>query len=337
MRKILKDFGERVGIRAFYYEVPAHSNSIFYSLGGITMVSIIILFISGIILSQFYNPALEQANRSVHYIAENLLLGWFVRGIHFWAVQVVTVSVILHMIRIFITASFKKPRELNWIIGVLLLSVLFGFIFTGTVLKWDQEAVEALEHHLWVVNKLGPIGIWLGKGLTETVSMLGRLYALHISFMPLMLVFLIMLHLFLIKIHALSPLPWQKEGEGTKILFIEHLKKLGLYGLGTFLIILLLTLTIEPPLGSEPVMGIEITKPPWMFLWLYSLENMWMPFLIIAPLLIFLLLFLVPFIDRGEERGPFKRKISMVILIISILIFIGLIINGAITSVTHTM
>src|SRR3990167_1333310 len=91
MRKILKDFRERVGIGALYYEVPAHSNSIFYSLGGITLVSIIILFASGIILSQFYNPTPEQANRSVHYIAETLLLGWFVRGIHFWAVQVVTV------------------------------------------------------------------------------------------------------------------------------------------------------------------------------------------------------------------------------------------------------
>ena len=162
-------------------------------------------------------------------------------------------------------------------------------------------------------------------------------YALHISLLPLILVFLMLLHFFLIKIHGLSSLPRQREGEGAKILFVEHLKRLGLYGMGVLLLILLLSLTIEPPLGSEAVAGIEVTKPPWMFLWLYSLENIWMPFLIIAPAIISLFLFLIPFINRGEERNPFKRKISMVILIISILIFIGLIFNGAITSTAHIM
>src|SRR3989304_296640 len=180
---MFEKFKESLGINSFHYQIPLHSNKIPYTLGGITLISLIILFISGFILTQFYNPAISDANRSILYIKDDLYLGWFVRGVHYWAVQIITVTVSLHLIRVFMTSSYKSPREFTWFSGVLLLSIIGGFIFTGTVLKWGQEGCEALQHHLWVMEKIGVLGNIFLENFSR-INMLGRLYTVHISILP---------------------------------------------------------------------------------------------------------------------------------------------------------
>lgn len=334
---------ESLGINSFHYQIPSHGNKIPYTLGGITLISLTILFISGFILTQFYNPAISDANRSILYIKDDVYLGWFVRGIHYWAVQVITVTVSLHLFRVFITSSYKRPREFTWLSGVLLLSMIGGFIFTGTVLKWDQEGYEALQHHLWVMEKIGFIGNILSENFSR-VNMLGRLYTVHISILPILSLFLLLVHLFLVKIHGISPLPSGVEvkAESPELVsgtvdFTSHIRHLIKFGLFTLLIISILALIIEPPIGGEPVEGIEVTKPPWMFLWLYSLENIWVYFLIIAPSILFMALFLLPFVDRSSSINFKERKLVIAIFIIILLIMVGLIINGMITSAGHHM
>ena len=137
MSKLQNFFKQRLGLHLLEYEIPVHSNSIKYSLGGMTMTSFVVLVASGILLAQFFNPTPESANSSVHFLMDQVYLGWFLRGIHFWAGEVLTVTIILHMIRVFYTASYKNPREVNWLIGVSLLGLMTILIFTGTVLKWD--------------------------------------------------------------------------------------------------------------------------------------------------------------------------------------------------------
>jgi ubiquinol-cytochrome c reductase cytochrome b subunit len=325
---------ESLGISSFHYEIPSHGNKIPYTLGGITVISLVILFISGFILTQFYNPAISDANRSISYINDEVYLGWFIRGIHYWSVQIMTAAVSLHLIRVFLTASYKRPREFTWLSGVLLVSLVGGFIFTGTVLKWDQEGYEALEHNLWAVEKLGAIGKIFSSEFSR-LNILGRIYTVHISILPILTLTLLSVHLSLIKIHGISPLP--SGGEEGMVDFTSHIKKLIKYGLFALLIISILALTIEPPFGGPPVEGLEITKPPWMFLWLYSLENIWVYFLIIAPNIILLILFLLPFIDRGGSIKPGERKTAISVFIIMLLIIIGLIINGLVTSEGHHM
>ena len=333
-RGFLKNVKNSAGLGIFNYEIPSYANRSPYILGGITLSSLVILFVTGFILAQFYNPAVLDANRSILYIKENVYLGWFVRGIHYWSVQIMTLTLSLHIIRVFFTSSYKSPREFTWLSGVFLLSLIGGFVFTGTVLKWDQEGYEALQHHLWVVEQLGVIGVFLSEKFSD-VHILGRLYTIHISILSILSILLLLLHLFLVKIHGISPSPWG--GEVKMVDFTSHIRQLIKYGLFTLLIISILAITVEPPLGGMPVEGIEVTKPPWMFLWIYSLENIWVYFLIVAPSIVFLILILLPFIDRNTSIKFHERKTAVIIFVLFIFAIISLIVNGIITSAGHHM
>ena len=327
---------DRLGIGVMEYDIPEHANSIKYSLGGMTLSAFSILVLSGFLLAQFYVPGPEGANKSLHYLVDQVYLGWFLRGVHFWAGEVMTVTLVLHMLRVFITASYKAPREINWLIGLALLVMWVNLMFTGTVLKWDQEAYEALAHFTWVGEQFGVFGLPLTESFASGVPMLNRVYMAHISLLPLLTVPLIGLHLFYIKYHKLSELPEKPEG-GEKIKFIRHSFYLQRAGLGVFALICLLALLIAPPLGGQPEIGLEITKPPWQFLWIYALENIWVPFLIVAPPAILLMLAAVPFIDRSKETHWKKRPVIVALMAIFVTVMAGLIIWGKVTTMTHSM
>ena len=333
LREILK---ERLGCRLLEYEVPEHANTVKYSLGGMTITSLGVLIVSGILLAQFYHPTPERANSSIHFLMDQVYLGWFLRGIHFWAGEILTVTVILHMARIFFTASYKKPREVNWLIGVGLLGLMITLMFTGTVLKWDQEAYEALDHFLWVAAKFGIFGAPLTEKFSPGVPLLSRVYMAHISLLPIITILLLGLHLFYVKYHKLSSKPGET-GNTQTIKFTQHTAYLRRAGVGAFTLICLLALVIAPPLGNTPVFGLEVTKPPWQFVWIYALENLWVPSLIAAPFLISVGLVSIPFVDRSPETDPKKRPIAMVILWGSLLLFAILVLWGKFTTMTHTM
>ncbi len=129
-----KTLQDRLGIHLLEYDIPEHANSIKYSLGGMTLSAFTILVVSGILLAQFFVPNPERANQSLHYLVDQVYLGWFLRGIHFWAAEVLTVTMTLHAIRVFFTASYKNPREINWLIGVGLMLMMMTLLFTGTVM-----------------------------------------------------------------------------------------------------------------------------------------------------------------------------------------------------------
>ena len=129
---------ERLGISGLAYPVPAHANGIGYILGGISFFGFLILAASGVWLAQYYHPTPATARESVVYIMNAAPLGDIVRGVHFWTANIVMATVLLHFGRVFTTAAYKRPREANWLIGLGLLAVTLGLIFTGTVLKWDQ-------------------------------------------------------------------------------------------------------------------------------------------------------------------------------------------------------
>jgi len=332
----LQTLKERLGFEVLEYEIPEHANSIKYSLGGMTLSAFSLLVLSGVLLAQFYVPDPDRANPSVHYLVDQVWLGWFLRGIHFWSGEVLTITLLLHMIRVVFTGSYKAPREVNWYVGVGLLLMMVGLLFTGTVLKWDQEAYEALSHFLWVAELMGILGMPLTEQFAQGVPLLSRIYMWHISLLPLLTIPLIGLHLFYIKYHQLSPLPEQPDG-GIKIPFSRHLVYLNRAGTGVFLLVCVLALTIAPPLGEPPVAEMEVTKPPWQFVWLYALENLWVPFLVLAPLLIILFLLAVPIIDRGPETHWKKRPIAIGVLVACIILSVALILWGKFTTMTHTM
>ncbi len=336
INQILEVFKHRLGLEVLEYDIPEHANTLPYSLGGMTATAFALLVLSGMLLAQFFIPDPEAANRSLHYLVDQVYLGWYLRGVHFWSAEVLTVTLVLHMIRVYVTASYKKPREANWLVGVALLIVVIGLLFTGTVIKWDQEGYEAFIHFQWVAEKLGILGLPVSEEFAPGVPMIARLYMAHISLLPIAGVVLIGLHTFLIKHHKLSNLPDRPNG-GRMIKFTQHMAYLRRTGAGTIAVIFLLAFLIAPPLGDQPVLGMEVTKPPWQFVWIYALENLWVPTLIFVPPLFLFMLAAVPFVDRDEETHWRKRPRAMAVLAATLLFFVTFILWGKFTSMSHSM
>jgi quinol-cytochrome oxidoreductase complex cytochrome b subunit len=336
---------ERLGLAGLRYPVPRHANSLAFTLGGVTLVSFVALVITGIYLAQFYDPTLEKAHASVAYITDTAFAGELIRSLHYWLTSIFVVTLVLHMVRTFVTGSFKAPREFIWITGVLLFFLTAGLLFSGTVLKEDQEAVEALAHNNEVADLFGFLGFWFSADFTDNVSIVTRLYIAHVSILPVLVAAVLAVHMLLIKRQHMSPLPWgspeeiaARECSEPEVTFTSHVRHIGKWGLVVLGVAFVLAGLAPAALGPQGVEGIEITKPPWYFLWLYPWED-WIGLkaLYILPGLLALGLLAVPFLDRSKERDPRRRKPWMILGAVVLLAWLGLTIYGAITvPVSHT-
>lgn len=315
---------ERLGLGDLAYPVPRHANTVAFSLGGISLISLLLLVVSGIVLTQFYHPMPEFANDSVRVMMPQFGLARFARSVHYWAAQAFLVTVLLHMIRIYTTASFKRPREGNWLVGVLLLAISVGLYFTGTVLKWDQEGFEALEHNLAIGHLLGGLWHWFAPAFSQALPLLLLLYVAHIVVLPAALFFALIAHFWLVRKHGISPLPGRAE-EQTSLRFTGHLAHLANCGAILAGLIVVLAVLLPPVIGPAPVEGVEVTKPPWAFLPLFAVEN-WVgvPGLLWVSIGGFLLLALVPLLDRSPHRRPGQRRAALIAGALAALVAIGL-------------
>ncbi|MFQ5803391.1 MAG: cytochrome bc complex cytochrome b subunit [Candidatus Methylomirabilales bacterium] len=315
---------QRLGLDSLRYEVPAYGNTLPYILGGLTFFALVIIGLTGIYLAQFYHPHPSLANASVQFIITSVFFGEFARNLHYWAAQAIMVLIILHVTRVFLTGAYKKPREFNWIVGVGLLATSIGLYFTGTVLKWDQEAFEALEHNIEISELLGVLGSFLSPGFAESVPLLTRLFTAHVSLLPLVFLGLFALHVFYVRYFGIAPVSKRVQArlinrDKAKGSFSQHAIKILLYGALLFLILAILAMAFGAPLGPEPIEGVEVTKPPWPFLWLFPIEStLGIAWLLPASVTPILLLLLAPFLDRGEERDPGKRKLFVIAFLVGI-------------------
>ena len=332
---IMEKLDEKIKISGLKYPIPKVANTYGYALGAITLFAFTIMGITGTILAQYYNPTPEGANQSVAYISSNWFLQ-YIRGLHWWTALFIPVLLLLHMLRIVITGSYKQNREITWYIGLALFLVSMVMLFTGTTLKYDQEGFEALEHFDLTGKMFGPLGIPLTSDITTSTSLLSRMYALHISTLPLLLLLLIAFHLLYIKLHGISSLPGEEETwkEETDITFLDHLKVATLYSGIFFVIVSFFAIIFPREAAPEPILGVEVSRPPWAFLPWYPIEN-WIGLLaiVIFPAIAVILLALIPIIDRAESRDPRvgSRKIAvaimigMVLFVVSFSIWAGLI------------
>lgn len=323
-------WSERLGLKDLDYEVPAHANTILYSLGGIILTGVLILITTGIILTQFYRP--DAANESVRYMM-SIPLVRYVRGLHFWTAQLVMGALLLHVLRIVVFGSYRKPREVNWYIGVGLFAAMVGLFYTGTVIKWDQEAAEALEHTKAIAAVLGLPSVYFTGATAQKIGDLPRFFSLHVSILPLILVVLFAGHALLVKALKISPLPWgdkiaEAKSHG-KHYFSQHLRHLAGYGLIFLGIVTFLAVTLPPPVLARPVEGIEGTRPPWVFMGLFSLEN-WFEIkgLLTAFIVAGVLLILVPLVDRARTNLFKDRRGMLAATAVVVALFAGLTVNS---------
>jgi menaquinol-cytochrome c reductase cytochrome b subunit len=206
------------GVRYFLFrKVPADTNWM-QTLGSATLTAFLVQTITGVILAMYYQPTPKDAYSSIQHITDELTLGWLVRGMHRWGASVFIILMFLHMGRVFLFGAYKYPRELNWIVGVLLLVMGMMEGFTGYLLPWDQTAYWATVVGINLNGTAPFLGPWLAQFLRSGQEIGGetltRFYSLHMLLVPGAIAGLIVLHLYLvIRLGVTSP-PWSKEAAG---------------------------------------------------------------------------------------------------------------------------
>lgn len=188
--------------------VPIHATRLPFCLGGVTFFFFFVQVVTGILLTFYYRPTTAEAYDSILFIMNNVTFGWLIRSIHIWAANLMIVSVILHMLRVYVYGAYKKPRELNWMAGVLLLVSTLGLGFTGYLLPWDQLAYWATTVGTEIAGSVPLIGqpIMLllrgGEGITDLT--LTRFYGIHVIVLPLAIILLLGLHFVMIRRQGIS-------------------------------------------------------------------------------------------------------------------------------------
>lgn len=326
--------------RVFSHPIPKHANNFTYTLGGTLLVLRVVQGITGVILQQFYHPHPVElgAYDSLLEIVSRPDLA-FVRNLHYWGAQFMVIIVLLHMVRVFISGSYKKPREVQWLAGVGLLALLFGFTFSGTILKWDQEAVEALGHQVEVAETMGALGSVFTSQLSPDIPLLVRLYAAHVTVIPILALPVLALHLALVRLLGISS-PMVRRGMQLipvmqeKVAFSTHVKRMLAYGIGNTIITIAVSSIVPATLTMRGIEGIEITKPPWYLLWIFPLEDaVGLGVIPFVNTIIMIILAAVPLVDRKADTDPRRRKAMIVAMFLLISIFIGLMIAGAVTPI----
>ncbi len=182
--------------------VPAGINY-FFCFGGVTFTLLIMQLLTGLLLSAHYVPTEAEAYLSIQRLHQGIPLGSVLRSMHHWAANLMVVMVVLHMLRVFITGSYKNPRELNWIAGAMLLLLTLGFGFTGYLLPWDQKAYWATvvgTNMLGSVPVVGPsLAAFLRGGPEVSGPTLLRFYSIHILWFPLFTAFFLWIHFHILR------------------------------------------------------------------------------------------------------------------------------------------
>ncbi len=201
---------ERTGIvsltQKMLYEPTPKRGRLLYTLGSATLFLITLQFLTGILLLFYYVPTTDNAWDSIYYIMNNVYFGKLIRGIHFWSANALIIVIGLHMVRTFLSGSYKAPREMNWVVGVFLILIVTLMAFSGYALRWDQEGFWAWEVGAMIASYTPLIGnwaitTWLG-GDTVGPATLSRVFALHVWLLPAALAPLIGIHLYLLRKHG---------------------------------------------------------------------------------------------------------------------------------------
>ncbi|MFC4735879.1 menaquinol-cytochrome c reductase cytochrome b subunit [Bacillus daqingensis] len=219
LQKVYDWVDERLDITPLWrdiadHEVPEHVNpahhfsAFVYCFGGLTFFVVVIQILSGMFLTMYYVPDIIHAYESVYYLQNEVTHGMIVRGMHHWGASLVIVMMFLHTLRVFFTGSYKKPRELNWVVGVLLFFVILGLGFTGYLLPWDMKAYFATVVGLEIAEAAPFVGefarVLLAGGDIIGAQTLARFFAIHVFFLPGALLGLLGAHFFMIRKQGIS-------------------------------------------------------------------------------------------------------------------------------------
>jgi ubiquinol-cytochrome c reductase cytochrome b subunit len=328
---------ERTGVAAILtHPVPRENGwrGWMYVFGVATLTSFLVAVVTGIPIAMTYILGTGQAYQSIQWLDNVVTLGRQLRGLHAFSATAMLVLVGAHMIRVFLTGSFKYPRELNWLTGVALLFLTAGLLFTGQILRFDNFGLWTISIISFMTGRTPIIGDGLAHfllgGHTFTGQTLSRFFALHVFVLPGLLLAIVGLHLYLILKVGISESPRTGRPVDPRTYrrwYEDLLKRDGVpywpaaawrEAVAAFIVvvgIVTLTLVLGPPplLGPpDPTHVVVQPEPDWYFQWYYAalalapyeLEE----YLYVGgPLLLIIVLVLIPFVANRGERSPVRR------------------------------
>ena len=288
-----------------------------FTTGSVLLFLIALQFATGLVLGFYYVPSPAAAYDSVRYVMDEVRFGSLVRGLHYFGASFIVIAALLHMLRVVLFGSYKRPREVTWISGVLLLLVILAFALTGYLLPWDQKAYWATTVTINVAAS-GPFGEYvagiLRGGDTLGALTLVRWYAAHVFLLPAAVILLIVAHVALMRRHGISG-PVTPSSAPSRPFYPYHAMKDTIAAAAVFAALLALAMSSPAPLDAiaDPTDASYVPRPEWYFLGLFQLLKYFSGPLeplatIVIPALVVLALLALPFIDRHPDRRPSRRR-----------------------------
>lgn len=346
-------FDDRSGFSALVkpvidHPVPAGSGWS-YVFGSAALAAFILQVITGMALATSYVTSAGEAYDSLKFITDQTWLGYLLRGMHFYGASAMILMVGLHMIQVFLIGSYKFPRELNWLSGVVLLGATIALGFTGQLLRWDDIAIWSVFVAASQAARVPFVGQQLAQfviaGDTIGGATLSRFFAFHVFFLPAVIFAVVALHLTMVLYHGISEPPEAGRPVDPKTYrqwYHDYLKRKGVpfwpdaawrdivFGVGMIAVIMLLAIVFGPPeLGAppDPSQINAYPRPDWYFLWFFAalavlpagIEDY---VIVLGPLLVGLVLVLLPFLANRGERS-WRRRPWAVASVILIVLMIG--------------
>src|ERR1041385_8564974 len=197
-----------IGKLARKKEIPLHRHSVWYYFGGMTLFLFTVQVGTGILLLLYYRPSAENAFESVQFIVTEVQFGWLIRSVHSWSANLMIATLFIHMFSVYFMRSYRKPRELTWLSGVLLLFLAVGFGFSGYLLPWNKLAFFATKvgtEIAGVVPLTGrPVLRFLRGGDDVTGATLTRFFGFHVAVLPAITTAIVGIHVLLVQKHGMS-------------------------------------------------------------------------------------------------------------------------------------
>jgi quinol-cytochrome oxidoreductase complex cytochrome b subunit len=262
-------------------QVPVHKHSIWYYMGGVTLFLFIVQVFSGILLLMYYQPGADSAYESVRFIMTTVNFGWLVRQVHSWAANLMILFIFIHMFSVFFTRAYKKPRELTWMTGMVLMFISMFAGFSGYLLPWNELAFFATKVGTDIGGAVPIIGdaikVMLRGGEDVTGATLSRFYAFHVALIPALLSIVVSLHLLFVQRQGMHEPSYIAKLPADKKKVIPFFPNFVLRDALLWLIVLniLLYLAVffpwEMGLKADPFASAPIgIKPEWYFMFMFQ-------------------------------------------------------------------
>ena len=314
--------GHRAIVRAALDEPVPGGARWSYVFGSVLVFLLGLQAVTGVLMAAFYAPSSTTAWASVAYLQDQATLGWMIRGLHASGASAMMVLTGLHLLQVTLYGAYRRPREVNWWVGLGLMLMLFGFALTGYLLPWDQKGYWATQVATSLVGATPLVGPWckrLLQGGPEYGNLtLTHFYALHTLVLPVLTVGLTVVHVGLMRRHGITP-GWKQNDEQRKAATVPFWPEQLTRDFAAMAVVLGVLVawvarshgaSLEAP--ADPASSYD-ARPEWYFLPLYQLLKYFPGRLEVVaalgtPLVAGGFLFLLPLVDRGPSRDPLARR-----------------------------